>query len=469
MKDRYSMLINGNLVQGAKNIDVINPATEAAFAKCPVASREQADDAVKTAKEAQRAWALWPVEQRRKILMTVADRVAANRESLARVLTEEQGKPLGDSFWEVDFLVSTIRHIGSLELPVEVTEDSDRRRVEIRYKPLGVVVGIIPWNFPLGLIGNKLPAALLAGNALVIKPAPSTPLATLLLGEIIADVIPPGVVNIIADANDLGGFLTSHPDVAKVSFTGSTATGRKVMQSAAEGLKRVTLELGGNDPAIVLDDVDPKATAEGLFQSSFANSGQVCVAIKRAYVHAKVYDDIVKELTTLADSATVGDGTQQGVQFGPIQNKDQFQKALRFLDIGRRDGQVTTKNATAFPQGYFMNPTIVRDIEDGSPLVDEEQFAPILPVIRFEDEDDAIARANNSELGLGASVWSKDVERATRLAAQLEAGTVWVNQHLDLGPSIPLAPAKQSGFGVEMSIEGLKQFCQMSVVNISRV
>jgi len=469
MKDRYSMLINGNLVQGAKNIDVINPATEAAFAKCPVASREQADDAVKTAKEAQRAWALWPVEQRRKILMTVADRVAANRESLARVLTEEQGKPLGDSFWEVDFLVSTIRHIGSLELPVEVTEDSDRRRVEIRYKPLGVVVGIIPWNFPLGLIGNKLPAALLAGNALVIKPAPSTPLATLLLGEIIADVIPPGVVNIIADANDLGGFLTSHPDVAKVSFTGSTATGRKVMQSAAEGLKRVTLELGGNDPAIVLDDVDPKATAAGLFQSSFANSGQVCVAIKRAYVHAKVYDDIVKELTTLADSATVGDGTQQGVQFGPIQNKDQFQKALRFLDIGRRDGQVTTKNATAFPQGYFMHPTIVRDIEDGSPLVDEEQFAPILPVIRFEDEDDAIARANNSELGLGASVWSKDVERATRLAAQLEAGTVWVNQHLDLGPSIPLAPAKQSGFGVEMSIEGLKQFCQMSVVNISRV
>ncbi|MBD9375431.1 aldehyde dehydrogenase family protein [Rhizobium sp. ARZ01] len=468
MTKKYSLLINGKLVDGARTIDILNPATEAVVAACPVASPQQADEAVQAAKAAQQVWARTSIDERRQVLNAIADRIEQNSDSLARLLTAEQGKPLGDSNFEVGYLAYTLRQISQLNLPVEVSEDSDRRRVEIHYRPLGVVVGIIPWNFPIGLIGNKLPGALLTGNSVIIKPAPTTPLSTLLLGEILVDVVPPGLVNVIADANDLGEQLTRHPDVAKISFTGSTATGRKVMEAASPGLKRLTLELGGNDPAIVLDDVDPKTAAAGIFQYSFVNSGQICVAIKRAYVHTGVYDAVVDELTTLANQATVGDGSQQGVQFGPIQNQRQYEKALHYLEIGKRDGRVTTGDPELKGPGYFIKPTIVRDIDDASPLVKEEQFAPILPVIRYETEEDAIERANSSEFGLGASVWSRSSDRAADVASRLDAGTVWINQHLDLGPTIPLAPGKQSGLGVEMGIEGLKHFCQMKVINISK-
>jgi acyl-CoA reductase-like NAD-dependent aldehyde dehydrogenase len=465
MAQTFKLLIDGALVDGERTIDVLNPATEEVVAPCPVASRAQLDDAVSAAQAAQKLWSRTTLEERRMVLSAVADRIEGGREELARILTAEQGKPLGDSYWEIDFLCATIRHFLTYDLPVEINEDSATRRVEIHYRPLGVVAGIIPWNFPLGLIGNKLPPALLAGNSLIIKPAPTTPLATLLLGELIADVVPKGLITIIADANDLGDVLTRHPGIAKVSFTGSTATGKKVMEAAAGGLKRVTLELGGNDPAIVLDDANPKDVAAGLFQSSFANSGQVCVAVKRAYVHEAIYEEVVDELTALASEAVVGDGSQQGVRFGPIQNRQQYEKALHFLEVARRDGKITAGGGPVDGPGFFMRPTIVRDIEDGSPLVDDEQFAPILPVIRFSDEDDAIRRANASDLGLGASVWSGSAERAHAVASQIEAGTVWVNQHLDLGPSIPLAPAKQSGFGVEMGYEGLKHFTQTMVIN----
>jgi acyl-CoA reductase-like NAD-dependent aldehyde dehydrogenase len=461
----YKLLIDGELVDGHATIDVINPATEKTIAACPVASREQLDAAVAAAKAAQKSWARTTLDERRKVLHAIADQIEGKREMLARVLTAEQGKPLGDSYWEIDFLTSTIRYFCTLSLPMEVIEDSDTRRVEVHYRPLGVIAGIVPWNFPLGLIGNKLPPALLAGNSLILKPAPTTPLATLLLGALIADVTPKGLVNIIADANDLGDALTRHPDVDKISFTGSTLTGKKVMAAAAAGLTRVTLELGGNDPAIVLDDVDPKNAAAGVFQSSFANSGQVCVAIKRAYVHESIYDAFVDELTSLANSAIVGDGSQEGVRFGPIQNRRQYEKALGFLEIARRDGKITAGGTRSKTPGFFLRPTVVRDIDDGSPLVDEEQFAPILPVIRFNDDADAVRRANNSSLGLGASVWSGNIARAHAIATQIEAGTVWVNQHLDLGPSIPLSPAKQSGFGIEMSLDGLKDFSQMLVIN----
>jgi acyl-CoA reductase-like NAD-dependent aldehyde dehydrogenase len=468
MSESFKLLIDGKLEDGSAQIPVINPATEDLVAQCPVASMDQLNRAVAAAKAAQPGWAALPLDEKRAALSRIADRIEEKLGDLARLLTLEQGKTIGDSEGEIKGLIGTIRFLNTLELKPEIHEDSDRRLVEIHYRPLGVVAGIIPWNFPLILIGNKLSPALLMGNTLVLKPAPTTPLSTLLLGELIADLVPPGVINVIADANDLGDALTSHPDVAKVSFTGSTATGRKVMRSAADGLKRVTLELGGNDPAIVLEDANPKDIAASIFQSTFLNSGQVCVSIKRAYVHEKVYDELCEELSALADAVVVDDGSKQGTQLGPIQNRAQFEKVKSYLDVAKRDGVIAAGGTLPDRPGYFVRPTIVRDIADGSPLVDEEQFGPILPLIRFSDTAEAVRRANALPFGLAASVWSPDIERARAVAEQIDAGTVWINQHLDLAPSIPLPAAKQSGIGIELSFEGLKDFSQMTVLNIRK-
>ncbi len=267
------------------------------------------------------------------------------------------------------------------------------------------------------------------------------------------------------DANDLGGALTAHPDVRKVSFTGSTATGKKVMQSASDSIKRLTLELGGNDPAIVLDDADPKAIAPSVFGAAFANNGQVCLAIKRLYVHEAVYDAMVDELASLARQAVVGDGLEQGTQLGPVQNRMQFDKMKGFLEDAYKNGEVVAGGELIDGPGFFVQPTIVKNIAEGARLVDEEQFGPILPVIRFSDVDAAVDRANGTSYGLGASVWGSDVQRAREVGMQLDAGTVWINQHLDFGINIPFGGAKQSGFGVELGEEGLREFTQLRILN----
>ncbi|MFM8354816.1 MAG: aldehyde dehydrogenase family protein, partial [Gammaproteobacteria bacterium] len=284
----------------------------------------------------------------------------------------------------------------------------------------------------------------------------------------IRDVLPPGVLNIITDANDLGAALTAHPDVRKVSFTGSTATGSKVMAGAAGLLKRITLELGGNDAGIVLDDVDPSVTAPKLFQSAFQNSGQVCIAMKRLYVHESIYDEMCEALAEIANRTIVGDGLQQGTQLGPLQNRMQFERVKELLDDARQHGTVIAGGTGLDQPGYFIRPTIVRDISDGTRLVDEEQFGPVLPVIKFKDADDAVARANASPWGLGGSVWSSDPARAYALAEKLDAGTVWINKHAELDPTIPFGGAKQSGLGTELGEDGLREFTQLKVINIAR-
>jgi acyl-CoA reductase-like NAD-dependent aldehyde dehydrogenase len=299
-----------------------------------------------------------------------------------------------------------------------------------------------------------------------MKPAPTTPLATLKLAELIKDVLPPGVLNVITDANDLGAELTAHPDVRKISFTGSSATGKKVMEGAAATLKRITLELGGNDAGIVLDDVDPKTAAPGIFAGAFQNSGQVCIAMKRLYVHESIYDEMCSELATLAEAAVVGDGLEQGVTHGPLQNKMQYEKVREMLADAAKHGTVLA-GGPAPDKGYFIRPTIVRDISDGVRLVDEEQFGPVLPVIKYSDPEDALARANSSPYGLGGSVWSKDVARAHAIAERMDAGTVWINKHLDLAPNIPFGGAKQSGIGRELGPDALDAFSDVKNVFIS--
>lgn len=464
----FKLMIDGALVDGDSTMEVINPATEQPVANCARAGRKQLDAAVAAAKAAFPAWSATPIAERKAVIARIADVIEANAAELARLLTQEQGKPIGDAAGEVYGAAAFFRYFTALDLPVKVLQDDAAKRVEAHRKPLGVVAAIIPWNFPLILMAFKVPAALLAGNTVVLKPAATTPLATLRLGALIRDIVPAGVVNVIADANDLGGDLTAHPDIRKVSFTGSTATGKKVMAGAADALKRITLELGGNDAAIVLGDVDPKAAAPKIFQGAFQNNGQVCIAVKRVYAHEKIHDALCDELARLADAAVIGDGLEQGVQIGPLQNKMQFEKVKALLDDARRTGTIIAGGEVPDRPGYFIRPTIVRDVTDGARIVDEEQFGPVLPVIRFEDADDAVRRANATPYGLGGSVWSNDAEKAYALADKMDSGTVWINHHADLAPNIPFGGAKQSGIGIELGEEGLAEFTQLKVINIAR-
>lgn len=464
----FKMLIGGNMVEGDQSMDVINPATGKVFTTVARASIAQADAAIAAAKAAAPMWAATSMEDRRKAVLSLADAISARGDEIARLLTAEQGKPLAEAQGELAWTDGYLRHYCTLDLPDRIIQDDAAAYIAVKHKPLGVVVGIIAWNFPLLVACWKVGPAVLAGNTIVLKPAPSTPATALLLGDICKDIFPAGVINIIADDNDLGPHLTTHPDVAKVGFTGSTATGKRIMASGADTLKRLTLELGGNDPAIILEDVDVKETAQAIFNNAFLNNGQVCLAVKRAYVHNDIYDAMCSELAALAEAAIVDDGSKQGTQIGPIQNKAQFEKVQGFLDTVREDGKIIAGGNVMERDGYFIRPTIVRDVTDGDRIVDEEQFGPILPVIRFDNIDDVIRRANASETGLGGSVWSKDLVKASDIAGRIESGQVWVNQHIAIGPHIPMAGFKASGLGVEQSIEGFAEYTQVQVINVAR-
>ncbi len=464
MRD-FHLLINGALVAGDDTMAVLNPATEQPVAQCPVASEAQLQQAVAAAKAAFPAWSARPQDERRALVARLADAIATHSEELASLLTAEQGKPLDQAMYEIIGATMALRAFADMTIePRVLRDDGTNRIVELR-APLGVVAAITPWNFPLILLMNKLGPALVAGNTMVAKPAPTTPLVTLRFAELANAILPAGVLNVITDRNDLGGLLTAHPDVAKVSFTGSTATGKKVMASAADTVKRVTLELGGNDAAIVLDDVDPVAIAGRVFQGAMMNAGQICVAVKRAYVPEAMYDVFCDELARLAKAAVVDDGANQGAQIGPVQNRQQYEKLKGFLADAREHGTVIAGGDVIDRPGYFVQPTIVRDIADDARLVREEQFGPVLPVLKYTDIDEVIDRANDSDYGLGGTVWGRDLARATAVAERINTGTVWVNQHLAIDNSIPFRGAKQSGIGGELGEAGLHEYTQARIVN----
>jgi acyl-CoA reductase-like NAD-dependent aldehyde dehydrogenase len=464
----FRLLINGRLVPGVARLDVINPATEEVLAQAPRADRAQLDEAIAAAKAAFPAWSAKPVRERGALLAELADALEARRDEFARLLTLEQGKPLSEADWEMGFAVDVMRHYATLDLPDQVLKEDATRKIVRQQRPLGVVAAIVPWNFPMILLVIKVAPALLAGDTLVAKPAPTTPLTTLRFGEICGEVLPAGVINVIVDQNDLGDALSSHADVAKVAFTGSTATGKKVMASAAGTLKRLTLELGGNDAAIVLDDVDPVEVAPRLFTAAMMNAGQLCLGAKRIYVHESQYDQVCEELGRLAREVVVDDGLKQGTQMGPLQNKAQFEKVKGFLEDAKCNGKIVAGGELLGRKGYFIQPTIVRDIPEEARLVREEQFGPIVPVLRYCDVDDAIARANDSNYGLAGTVWAKDLERAFRVAARMETGTVWINTFLDVSPEISFGGAKQSGIGAELGREGLEAFTQVRIINMAK-
>lgn len=465
MKTDFKMLINGRLVGGASAFEVINPATEKPIAQCPKADTAMLEEAVAAAKAAFPAWSARSYDERGVLIGQLADKLQARVDEFARLLTAEQGKPLDQAANEIIGSAFVLRAFAAMRAPEKTLRDERGNTVVEHRTPLGVCAAITPWNFPVVLLMNKLGPCLVTGNCMVAKPAPTTPLTTLLFGEICREVLPPGVVNIICDQNDLGPALTGHPDVTKVAFTGSTATGKKVMASAASGVKRVTLELGGNDAAIVLDDVPPALAAKKVYHGAMTNAGQICVAVKRAYVHASIYEDFCSEIAKLARDAVVDEGTQQGVTVGPIQNKMQFEKVKALLDDARARGAVIAGGAPLDRPGYFIPPTIVRDLDEEAPLVREEQFGPVLPVLKFDDIDDVIRRANDSDYGLGGTVWGKDLHRAMDVARRIDSGTVWVNQYLAIDPNIPFRGSKQSGLGGELGEAGLLEYTQAHVVN----
>jgi acyl-CoA reductase-like NAD-dependent aldehyde dehydrogenase len=464
----FKLLINGRFVPGASTMDVINPATGKIVAKCPRADADQLNQAVKAAKAAFPAWAALSVQARRDKIMAIAQALGARLEEFAQLLTAEQGKPLANAREEIGGSAYILQTLASMELPSKVLMEDGKEKVISHRTPLGVVAAITPWNFPMSILMVKVAPALVMGNTVVAKPAPTTPLTSLRFAEICNEHLPPGVFNIITDQNDLGSMLTGHADVAKVSFTGSTATGKKVMESAASSLKRITLELGGNDAAIVLDDVDVKDVAPKIFAGAMINTGQVCLAIKRIYVHDSQYDAMCTELAKLANEAVVGDGTEEGTQYGPLQNQKQFERVRDLIDSARHEGKIIAGGQVSNGPGFFIRPTIVRDIPDNARLVREEQFGPVVPVLRYKDVNDAIARANDTTYGLGGTVWSKDYERAISVAKKIDSGIVWVNQHMNIHFDCPAGGAKQSGMGAELGLEGVAEFTQNHVVYVAK-
>ncbi|NWK94508.1 aldehyde dehydrogenase [Sphingobium lactosutens] len=466
MDHEYRMLIDGELVPGVSTFGVVNPATAESFAACPKADEALAERAIAAAKRAQPGWAATPVEERAALVLKIADALEARIGEFASLLTREQGKPLDQAGYEIMGSVFTLRAFAAMRIEPKTLKDEGGNRVIEHRTPLGVVASITPWNFPLILLMNKLGPALVTGNTMVAKPAPTTPLTTLLFGELVQSILPAGVLNIVCDQNELGPLLTGHKDIAKVAFTGSTATGKKVMASSAGTVKRVTLELGGNDAAIVLDDVDPRKIAHKVYQGAMTNAGQICVAVKRAYVPSPMYDDFCDELAKLAKEAIVDDGAKQGTTIGPVQNKMQFDKVSALIADAKTRGTVLAGGEPLDRPGYFIAPTIVRDLDEDAPLVREEQFGPVLPVLKYDDIDDVIARANDSDYGLAGTVWGKDVERATQIAMKIDTGTVWVNQHLAIDANIPFRGVKQSGLGGELGEAGMLEYTQAHIVNI---
>ncbi len=466
MRD-FACVLGGEAYKSDAYFDVVNPSTGTVVGRAPNGDEAALNAAVDAAKTAFASWSQKSDEALQAACQAVTAKIQDHSEELAELITLEQGKPLNGlgSRWEVGGACAWAGYTSALSLPMQVLQDNEEGRVEMHRTPLGVVGSITPWNFPVLIAIWHIMPALRTGNTVVIKPSPHTPLSTLRLVELMNEVLPAGVVNCVTcddQTSNLGGLMSAHEDIRKIVFTGSCATGQKVMMSAAQTMKRLTLEMGGNDAAIVLPDVDSGAIAEGLFWGGFINNGQTCAAMKRLYVHEDVYEDVCKALVDYAANIPVGDGMAEESVLGPIQNQMQFDKVSRLVADAKTKGRVLLGGEPG--DGLFFPPTIIADLQNGDALVDEEQFGPALPIIKYSNLDDAIRSANDSENGLGGSVWSSDIEAAKAVARQMQCGSVWINKHGAIQPNAPFGGVKSSGFGVEFGEEGLKEYTDIQVI-----
>jgi acyl-CoA reductase-like NAD-dependent aldehyde dehydrogenase len=465
----FHNLGGGKHVRGSATYSIFNPATLEVVGRAPLSTAADLDDAVIAATTALKG--KWSRDEglRRDALANCADVLDRHIDELSRLLSLEQGKPVASAAGEIRIASRILRYYARRMTRSEIIRETAADRVAVLRAPVGVVGLIIPWNFPITILFMKLGPALWSGNTVIIKPAPTTPLTTLRLAELLSAALPVGVLNTVTGEGDVGEALVAHPGIAKISFTGSTATGRRVMRSAASTLKRLTLELGGNDAAIVLEDANPEIVAPRLFASAFTNAGQLCAAVKRLYVHRRIYPQLVENLQKLARGTKVGIGTAATTQMGPVNNRMQFDRIRGLVDEARAAGANVFDDGEALPDlpGYFLRPAIVTGLHADARLVVEEQFGPVLPVLPFTDVEDAIAQANASEFGLGGSVWSDDPQRAIDVAARLEAGSLYVNSHaVPPDPQIPFGGTKASGFGYELGDWGIDEFSIRRVIRV---
>ncbi|MCA0903869.1 aldehyde dehydrogenase family protein [Qipengyuania aquimaris] len=470
MTKAYANLIDGEMVTTSDTIEVVNPANEQVIGVVPSCTKDELDRAVDAARRAFKTWKKTSAEERQKVVQGIAAAIKDNAEELYRLLTSEQGKPHAQAQQEIYGAAGLAAAQSTLTLDDVINQDDDTRLSRTRRVPVGVVGGIVPWNFPIMMAIQKIVPALVAGCTIVLKPSPFTPLTTLRIAELIKDIVPAGTVNIITGPDELGPMITEHPGIDKITFTGSTATGKKIMEGASRDLKRITLELGGNDASIVLPDADVEKVAEQLFWSSFSNAGQVCIAAKRIYIHEDIYDDLSKAIAEYAKGVVVGDGSQQGTGVGPIQNKKQFERVCELIQDAKDNGYQFLTGGDTDPSGtgYYVPITILDNPPEDARIVAEEQFGPVMPLMKFSTVEEAIERANNSEYGLAGAVWTKDTEKGVEIAEQLETGTVWVNEFMQLSPFTPFGGHKQSGIGAEYGLDGLKEFTNPQVITVKR-
>jgi acyl-CoA reductase-like NAD-dependent aldehyde dehydrogenase len=467
----YQHTIAGERHTSQATYNVINPATKEVIATVPDATTEQLDAAIAAARTAFASWSKTEVRERQALVNAIGDRIEQHAEEFIALLTREQGKPRAGAEFEVFGSIAWCREMAKMSLDEETVEETENRLVVTRHTPLGVVGGIVPWNFPVILAMWKIVPALVTGNCVVIKPSQFTPLTALKLGEVCQDILPPGVFSVLSgDGAELGKWITAHPGIDKVAFTGSTFTGKDVMRASADTLKRVTLELGGNDPAIVLPDVDIQAVVPQVFWAAFQNSAQFCNAAKRIYVHDDIYEEFRTAFVEFASTVKVGDGAEADTALGPIQNEPQYRKVAEFFADCHACGYdfALGGQIDESAPGWFVPVSVVDSPPENSRIVREEPFGPIVPLLRWTDEADVIARANDTRYGLGASVWSTDLEAAQRMGRQLEAGTVWLNEIHQYTPYSPNGGHKESGIGCENSIYGLREYTNTQTVTLNR-
>ncbi|MEU3985686.1 aldehyde dehydrogenase family protein [Streptomyces sp. NPDC026672] len=454
----FRLTIDGQAHDTQNTFAVVNPSTGETVAHAPEASKEQVDEAFRAAAHAFPAWSS-EEDPRRRALREAAGVLAGAAERIAPTLTAEQGKPLRFAVGEILGAAAWLTYYADLDAPATVLQDDAHAYAEARLRPLGVVAAITPWNFPVYIAMAKVAMALRAGNTVVLKPSPYTPLSTLQTVSALADVLPAGVLNVVTGSDRIAPWVTRHPLVRKISFTGSTATGRRIAQAAAASFTPLTLEMGGNDPAVVLDDADVRHTADRLFAAAFDNCGQACVAPKRVYADRRIHADLVDALAERARAARIGDGMDPETEFGPLNNRAQRDRVADLVeDAVDRGATLVTGGRAPAGRGWFYEPTIVTGVSNGIRLVDEEQFGPVLPVMSFDGIDEAVRLANDTSFGLGASVWGADTARASDVARRLEAGNCWVNTHVALAPHQPFAGWKSSGVGIEGGHWGLESF-----------
>ncbi|WP_431860107.1 aldehyde dehydrogenase family protein [Micrococcus terreus] len=465
----YEELLAAISAPEGQGAELKDPATGAVVGRAPQASTADLDAAVEKARAAQKEWAKLSHAERSEHLNRAADAIEANAETLAELLSREQGKPLNgpNARFEVGGCSAWTRANAAFPVEPEVLVDDESGHAELHWTPIGVVGAIGPWNWPMMISIWQIAPALRMGNTVVLKPSEYTPLSVLGLAHVMNQVLPEGVLQVLAGDGELGRAITSHDGIDKVTFTGSVETGKAIMRSAADDLKRLTLELGGNDAGIVLEDADPKALAEGLFWGAFINTGQTCAALKRLYVPDSLYDAVCEALVEVAQKMPMGVGLEEENVLGPLQNKAQWEIVDRLVRAAKDGGGRVLVGGDPDPDqdGYFYPSTLVADLDNDNPLVAEEQFGPALPIIRYTDLDQAIEWANGLEVGLGSSVWGTDLDAAAEVAARLQAGTTWINKHGAIDPRVPFGGVKQSGFGLEFGVEGLKQMALPKVIS----